>query len=639
MVGISVDVDRLDTAGDAVKRLLTEEIYTPESLKKIRDRYLYHVGESAKVGAGYLLRRLVEYAGAEAAPDANAFDGSIVSSDVPEQNGFLKKAGISALYLLLPVIMLALFAPLEIYEGNKGELIFGTADFFWPFIGIGAVVLCVGSLILALFPEKLRTLLHSMIFSGSLMAYIQNMFLNKKLSKTDGSPMDWNIYRNYGIVTAIVWVVLIVLVCVMGYKLKQKREKIFLTASLFLCAVQLVASVSMLIGNPYRMEKDDVYIVSSEGEYTLASGENIIVIILDRYSNARFENMLEKTPEAEEIYKDFTFYSNANSRYNYTFPSVIHMLTHVEPDCTMDTGGYKEYAWKNGVSRQFHDTLARNGYTYRMYTGSGSAIYLDPAFMVGSMDNVEILEDSEYIVDHSQMTFAIFKTALLKYAPYPLKPYLGIVNMNYNYYVTYKDVTYCTDDNAKFYEELKENGLRVDEDMENAVTILHLTGIHNPYTIDENANPVEADSVELWQVQEGLNIVMQEYFDRLKEIGLYDSATIILTADHGEILESGYLQPIYMIKLPNTEQERMAHTSAPVDAGDFLATVLSLIGEDYSEYGTSVFDWQDGDERERSCAYPNNGFDVYTYTGTLSDLNRQVREGNYTRMDATRDWE
>ena len=60
-VGISVETDDLDNIGEVVDRLFTEEIYAPESLKLVREQYLYNVGKSARVGADYIIKRLIEY--------------------------------------------------------------------------------------------------------------------------------------------------------------------------------------------------------------------------------------------------------------------------------------------------------------------------------------------------------------------------------------------------------------------------------------------------------------------------------------------------------------------------------------------------------------------------------------------------
>jgi len=60
-IGISVDPDRLDTLADTVRKLLNDNEYTPESLEKVRDQYLYNIGESGEVGGKYIIRKLIEY--------------------------------------------------------------------------------------------------------------------------------------------------------------------------------------------------------------------------------------------------------------------------------------------------------------------------------------------------------------------------------------------------------------------------------------------------------------------------------------------------------------------------------------------------------------------------------------------------
>lgn len=60
-VGISVETGELANLADVVNRLLTEKLYSKDSLKKVREKYLYNVGKSADVGAKYIIKRLIEY--------------------------------------------------------------------------------------------------------------------------------------------------------------------------------------------------------------------------------------------------------------------------------------------------------------------------------------------------------------------------------------------------------------------------------------------------------------------------------------------------------------------------------------------------------------------------------------------------
>ncbi len=60
-VGISVELNELETIADTIQQLLEDEAYTKESMKAVREKYLYNVSKSTDVGANYLIQRLIEY--------------------------------------------------------------------------------------------------------------------------------------------------------------------------------------------------------------------------------------------------------------------------------------------------------------------------------------------------------------------------------------------------------------------------------------------------------------------------------------------------------------------------------------------------------------------------------------------------
>ncbi|MBR3515840.1 MAG: membrane protein insertase YidC [Lachnospiraceae bacterium] len=761
-VGISVDPDRLDTLADVVMRLLTEEVYSKDALKKVRENYLYNVGSSAEVGAKYLLHELVEAAKKDVAAEENepvpkkandagnaqkkaskSKNAQVYSPAWMGQNliaSFRNRVLLSALFLALPVMMVWILGPLEIYAGNVGELFFGTGNFFWMFLAASVAAVAVGTLILSLLPDKVRYVLHTLIFAGSLCCYLQNMFMNQDLIKSDGSKVDWSLYSEHSfytvmdwvfifcaivmithllpkfigvilavlgsvfslligyyplsesiafhgwhptkgwVITGIYWICVVIIIiasregsiirrrpAVTGIVSKDPEgdpEKIMAGITAFLILVQTVAVFSLLFTNPYSVKKEKMYALSGEQEFCVAPGKNIIVLILDRYGNITFENMMEEEPTTEQvvqdfndyedtrelhyawygrtglILKDFTYYNNANSRYNYTFPSITHMLTLADPMCTSTTTDqYKEQAWtETGRSREFHDLLQEKGYTYHFYTGSGSAIYKDAAYLQGSIDNVEEQKDISYKINHGYMFYIMTKSSLLKYAPYPLKPYLEIQSFYYDGIVSFEGMDTCVSDNGEYYRILKEQGLTVDESMENALIITHLNGIHNPLTINENAESVPADTVTTMQVQKGLNVILEEYLQQLKDLGVYDDATIIITADHGQYLDTLDLQPIYLIKPAGQTQEYMHVNTAPISSEDFLPTVLTLIGDKGAFDQADIFDWKPGEYRERATSYFNNGEDKYRYTGDRGGLTDAVKQGIVEHYSTQYDW-
>lgn len=60
-VGKSVDMDKIDTLPQVVDELLNSSEFSRESLEKIRDKYIYHIGRSGEVGADYIMERLAYY--------------------------------------------------------------------------------------------------------------------------------------------------------------------------------------------------------------------------------------------------------------------------------------------------------------------------------------------------------------------------------------------------------------------------------------------------------------------------------------------------------------------------------------------------------------------------------------------------
>lgn len=62
-VGISLDETALADLASSVKRLLYDNQFSATSLEKLRDQYVYNVGCSGKVGAEYIIGRLIELQG------------------------------------------------------------------------------------------------------------------------------------------------------------------------------------------------------------------------------------------------------------------------------------------------------------------------------------------------------------------------------------------------------------------------------------------------------------------------------------------------------------------------------------------------------------------------------------------------
>lgn len=546
------------------------------------------------------------------------------------------------LIVLMPIISYVILGPLEIYFGNEKDFAFSYGDFFWLLLLIAIAVWAIGSLLVAALPEKLCVITNAVILGIAIASYIQNMFMNVKLSEADGSPMNWNELKSFTIINLIVWIVMLALVICGSVFLKKYWTKISMGAAAFFSLIQVVAVVSLVLPAMTEHKESGNLQMATDERFQVAKENNIIIFVLDTFGNMQYEEALKKYPEIAEDLSDFTFYNNADCHYYCTFPSMTHMLTGNEFDFNATSEGWMQTAWTSERAVNFYQTLHDDEYTVNLYSATPGYVYGDLENLYGKIDNVRGVDT---IVKKGVLVKRICKMSIYKYVPYIVKPYFEVLSKEFDSVVEYAEGDSCTDDNGEFYQLLLNNPLEISNDMKNAVIIQHIFGTHQPYTLNQNAEIVE--EAERIDTIKGLSVILNEYMQQLKDIGMYDDATIIITADHGAWY-GGDTQPIFFIKQSGETHEALVVNEAPISLDDMQATILSLAGEDYSAYGTSVFDWNADDARERTVymrgndeQYPEvqgSSFNVYyqyTYVGKRNNLNERVEQGPDDIVPAT----
>lgn len=554
---------------------------------------------------------------------------------------YLAKLKKIMLIVLLPFVSYGILGPLEIFFGNEKDFAFRYTDFAWSFIGISVLAWLLVSALLAILPEKVLGMVGALLLGLGTASYIQNMFMNIKLSEVDGSPMRWEELGVFPIVNILIWLIIVATVFAVYFFLKKYWDMFAMAVPGFLSAVQLIAAVSLLITASPADNGIELQ-VSGEKQFTVAPNENIIVFVLDTLGNTNLERMLDAYPDAIDGLKDFTFYDNADCHYYCTFPSMTHFLTGEDFDFEMQSQDWMRQAWESERASRFWSELKESDYSCRLFASEIGYVYGDINNLTVAFDNVEPMETT---VKQGQLLSLFTKMSVYRYVPYLLKPGFEVLTKEFDEIVQYIDGGEITTDNGLFYQELKKQGLTIDESEQNALTIQHLAGIHQPYTLNADADIVEEASVE--ETTRGLMVIVDDYLQKLRDLGVYDQATIIITADHGAWYGDD-TQPIFFIKGSNETHEELQVNTAPVSLDDFQATILEIIGKDYSQYGTSIYDWAEGDIRDRTVymrmtddAYPaieGSSFNVYyqySYSTNKEELNRKVGEGPEAVLPAT----
>ncbi len=347
------------------------------------------------------------------------------------------------------------------------------------------------------------------------------------------------------------------------------------------------------------------YELSGEKLYSVSSSGNVIIFIVDYFANNYLSSAQRKYPQMLAPFHDFTYYSNCDPRYIGTYPSITHMLTGHAFDPSQMVGEWFRDAWQSETANYIFDTIHAQGYEFRYYyyTSISDGMMADA---IGKVDN---------LIDRRTYTG-------------------GEIPEIYSY--------------TDFNDHLKARGLTVDQTDKKYIQMIHLRGAHAPYSANAQGEYKKNASRE--ENIAGYMSMVASYMDLLKAEGLYDDATIIITSDHGA--KDANMQVVYWIKQAGETHDSVQQNAAPISHTDFPGTLLHVIGADYSQYGTSIFDWNPGDRRERQCSmvgsdfntYPrvscysdpglgsHNFWRTYTYTGNGQELMKVYKRGKYSHV-------
>ena len=495
------------------------------------------------------------------------------------------------LVLLAPAFLMCFtaifFGPLDIVNSNQMYLTF-SAGSIAPAFGLATVgATVVIAAVFALIPGRVRGLAIGILLGVAVMFYVQAAFMNGVIGTLDGNTFDWHDFPQEAYKNIVIWAGVLIVLIVLAVLFPEKAK----TVCLIVCAALFLAQAVALVTTWVPEDKSTPnYQLSGDDQFEFSTGENIIFITLDQFNPLIFEEQLEADPSLREYFKDFLYFDNMSSCYSFTFPSLMYLGTHQYFDTTVPTREAVYNAWHSDQAQEFYDILHEHGYEVNLFMESNYAA-LGAENMIGKADNV--VEAGDLVVTPLFFEF-VLDMSLYRYMPILLKNDFcvstgGIVDIS-----TYEGVKKLRI-NYDFLSSLEADGLTL-TDEHNVFNWYHMAGAHFPYVVDYDGYLCDEDETDRNEQLHGYLVMVGTFFEYLKDIGVYDDATIIISADHGYF---ECFQAVGMVKLSGETRTAMETTSAPVSQEDIMPTILDVLGEDYSDYGTTVFDWSESDHRIR----------------------------------------
>lgn len=514
---------------------------------------------------------------------------------------------------LFTAMTVLFFAPLEVIIANAGEFFFLFANVLWVQFLVAIIATAIATGIMCLLPARAGLTMAGLSAAFGLASYLQILFMNNHMVSLTGERFDITAGGMW--INLIIWIVILAAVTAAVFIFSRKQRK---TVELAMRGVAAALTVMQLVGfvssvmttnlNPESRRQE--HVLTSEGQFELSKEQNTIVFILDTADAVYAEEMLERWPELKDTLSGWVWYPNATSRYNRTYPSLTYLFTAQE--CHMDkpVTEYVDEAWTKGMG--FIKGLADAGTDVRIVTPDPELIsdLADP-YIANAVKYDYKAFGNLYL---PRLEKVMTRIALYKCLPYQLKR-LFQYDMDYVNTASFKifnDPKLHFNDKDNVFAGDLHGAIRISDAYPKAFRFYHLYGPHIGADWDENLNPhIYTDKDDYPAVLRGSFRNIEDYIQQLKELGIYDDVTFIVTADHGTnfgipagqpLKRTTTACPLLMVKYPGADLDQPLQINrAPVSQDEFITTVEESLGVSASGLGSgkTFKDFTEGEARER----------------------------------------
>lgn len=515
-------------------------------------------------------------------------------------SNIFQKYGSGIWLSVVTCFMFFLYAPLELLFLNQDEFWFD-AYLLTPIMFLVFVVACAASITMFVLLRKWSQTLYRIglaaYFIAMICSYIQGNFLTGSLPLLDGSTIDWSLYKAQNIQSYILWIIVAVIVTVI-YRIGKPQffEKLIGIVSICMTLMFCITVLTLAVSN-HGFEKKLGLSTTNRNMFQMSEDQNLVILMLDAVNGYTMDEILRENPAYEDIFTDFTFYTNTMGGYPVTRNSVPFILSGEWFENEVE---FKEYEAKAYAESPLLALLENGGWSMGVYDG----VMLVDDEGKARFDNV--LPSQRGFT--SNLLFIKWQLQLtgFRYAPYCLKPYMFV---NLKHLVWLKNPpdgeTMFNATNDNFYNSVLSEEISYTD--QRCFRFIHINGGHGPYIFNEKVEEVPPEEGSYEDNIKASLTITREYLDKMKAAGVYDNSAIIIMADHGSSTISmdyhNQQNPIFFVKGIN-EDHALARSDAPISYADLQEAYVRLLE---GVEGGQIFDWKSGDQRERRYLFYEGG--------------------------------
>jgi len=478
------------------------------------------------------------------------------------------------------------FGPLEMVAFSADSLSYTYQDVALILALLALAVFAVATPLITLLRGKIFNYVVSTLLGLTVAGYLQAAVMNGGLGTLTGDGIDWPARAGIMAVGLLAWLTVILAVFFVMYLHREVWKKVVCYVSALLIVMQLAPTIGIFAGaySDTLVSEGNKYSLSEEEMCEFSKNDNIFVFVLDRLDYDYIEKAMAENPNFLAGFDGFTSYTNAVSAFARTRPALAHLLTGCEELAyKVPVNDYYSQAWSEDGKNLLAD-LKGEGYDIGLYTKI-NYLFSDPKFAEKYVDNVY---DGKGEIKVDKVLEKLMNLSAYRYLPTAMKPFFWADTNYYNTDVFKTSTTYQFDD-AHYAQQLV-NGTA--DKTSNSFKFYHFFGPHAPYTLNPDGTASDTETNVTAQTL-GSFANLTKIFQRMKDLGIYNDATIIITADHGRSISD--MKPIQeetliglFYKPSGSFGKPLVTSHAPVSTDNIPATILKAAGADYSKYGRAL---------------------------------------------------
>ena len=529
-----------------------------------------------------------------------------------QQTGWGKRFAYALVASIFLVFTVFVVAPLEIVAANSADLIFGVSAVAPPLCIAALAAAVVLALVLSPFKGKAHAIAIAVVVALGTAAWLQALLLNKGLPLADGEPIDWSNYDKMMLVSSTFWVCVIGIAVALALRFPKRMRVLACAVAIAVTFVQAVGLASAASSSDKAISGDSYIYATERGLFDVSSKSNVIMFIIDASDYYVVNDALAIEPSLFDKMSGFTWFEDTTGSMIPTRYALPALLTGVHPNDPDED--FPDFVYGMYDDGSFMQDLNDTGYGVGVYSPNATWTYqLMERFADWTINYRPIDDVTSEQMDQLGTVAVLARCGMYRDLPWPLKRFVWYYTDELNSRMVKTgsefsgDVPFLIDD-PLFASKLREHGLSLNEETTGSFRLIHLLGSHYPYVMDRNGNDVRPDWTSIEEQTIGTFTVLGEYFDELRRLGVYDEATIIVTADHGIWNPiSEYLtvppNPVLFVKPRQSAEEAskpLVRSEMPASHWDLQATILEAAGapdEVVALHGTTVWDAPKGRER------------------------------------------